>query len=168
MNTDSGEVTITNTEGDPWDTDVLLFLPDGASPVNPESSLMQIYTAMVIGDRAQERDFSNKAALEAATRDLQTAITYVLGRIEATAGHLDQETKHRLTMAQLRGMPVEMLDRAYNRYRLEHHGINLDDHPQYRTTRPSTNWASRRRPTKRWPTSSSRPSLHQWPKTNGA
>ena len=46
---------------------------------------------------------------------------------------LDEETKHRLTMAQLRGMPVEMLDRAYNLYRLEHHGINLDDHPQYRT-----------------------------------
>ena len=36
-------------------------------------------------------------------------------------------------MAQLRGMPVEMLDRAHNLYRLEHHGINLDDDPQYRT-----------------------------------
>ena len=36
-------------------------------------------------------------------------------------------------MAQLRMMPVELLDRAYNRYRLEHHGINLHDHPQYRS-----------------------------------
>ena len=26
-----------------------------------------------------------------------------------------------------------MLDRAYNLYRLEHHGITLDDHPQYRS-----------------------------------
>lgn len=26
-----------------------------------------------------------------------------------------------------------MLDRAHNLYRLEHHGINLDDDPQYRT-----------------------------------
>ena len=26
-----------------------------------------------------------------------------------------------------------MLDRAYNLYRLEHHGINLDDHPEYQT-----------------------------------
>ena len=28
---------------------------------------------------------------------------------------------------------MEMLDRAYNLYRLEHYGINLDDHPEYRT-----------------------------------
>ena len=26
-----------------------------------------------------------------------------------------------------------MLDRTYNHYRLEHHGINLDDHPDYRS-----------------------------------
>ena len=26
-----------------------------------------------------------------------------------------------------------MLDRAYNRYRLENHGINLEDYPEYRT-----------------------------------
>ena len=32
MNPDTGEVTITNTAEDPWDTDILLFLPDGASP----------------------------------------------------------------------------------------------------------------------------------------
>ena len=61
------------------------------------------------------------------------AITYVLGRIEATGASLDADTKHRLTMAQLRGMPVEMLDRAYNLHRLEHHGINLDVHPEYRS-----------------------------------
>ena len=36
-------------------------------------------------------------------------------------------------MQQIRGMPVEMLDRAYNRYRIENHGVNLDDHPEYRT-----------------------------------
>ena len=47
--------------------------------------------------------------------------------------NLDEENKHWLTMAQLRMMPVEMLDRAYNLYRLERHGINLDDHPQYRS-----------------------------------
>ena len=29
-----------------------------------------------------------------------------------------------------------MLDRAYNLYRLEHYGINLDDHPEYRTYQP--------------------------------
>ena len=33
----------------------------------------------------------------------------------------------------MKGMPVEMLDRSYNLHRMEHHGINLDDHPQYRT-----------------------------------
>ena len=60
-------------------------------------------------------------------------ITYVLARIEAIGDNLDEETKHQLTMAQLRMMPVEMLDRAYNLYRLEHHGINLEDHPRYRT-----------------------------------
>ena len=74
-----------------------------------------------------------REALERCQSDVRTSITYVLGRIEATGASLDAETKHRLTMAQLRGMPVEMLDRAYNRYRLEHHGINLDDHPEYRS-----------------------------------
>ena len=61
----------------------------------------------------------------------------VPGEVAAKAGahhaHRDEETEYRLTMAQLRGMPVEMLDRAYNLYRLEHHGINLDDDPQYRS-----------------------------------
>ena len=114
--------------------DVILTLPDGASPVDPGPSLLDIYTAMVIGHRAQDRDISDEQALERCKPDVRTAITCVLGRIEATASpSLDEETKHRLTMAQLRGMPVEMLDRAYNRYRLEHHGINLDDHPEYRS-----------------------------------
>ena len=36
-------------------------------------------------------------------------------------------------MQQLRGMPIEMLDKTYNRYRIENHGINLDHHPEYRT-----------------------------------
>ena len=88
---------------------------------------------MVIGHRARDRDLNDERALERCKQDVRTAITYVLGRIEATGTSLDEETKHRLTMAQLRGIPVEMLDRAYNLYRLEHHGINLDDHPEYRS-----------------------------------
>ena len=36
-------------------------------------------------------------------------------------------------MARLRGMPVEMLDRKYNLHRMENAGVNLDDHPQYRS-----------------------------------
>ena len=53
----TGEVTITNSEEDPWDTNVLLFLPDGASPVNPGPDILEIYGAMVIGSKARERDF---------------------------------------------------------------------------------------------------------------
>ena len=30
-------------------------------------------------------------------------------------------------------MPTEMLDKTYNLYRLENHGVNLDHHPQYRS-----------------------------------
>ena len=129
----TGAVTVTNADEDPWDLDVILFLPDGASPVDPGSSLLDIYAAMVIGHRAKDRDLSDEQALERCQQDVRTAITYVLGRIKATGASLDEETKHRLTMAQLRGMPVEMLDRSYNRYRLEHHGINLDDRPEYRS-----------------------------------
>ena len=101
--------------------------------MDPGPSLLDIYTAMVIGHRAQDRDLSDEQALERCKQDIRTAITCVLGRIEATGASLDEDTKHRLTMAQLRGMPVEMLDRAYNLHRLEHHGINLDDHPDYRS-----------------------------------
>ena len=36
-------------------------------------------------------------------------------------------------MAQLQGMPIEMLDRSYNLYRMENNGINLDEHPEFRT-----------------------------------
>ena len=129
----TGAVTVTSAAEDPWDRDVILTLPDGASPVDPGPGFLDIYTAMVIGHRARDRDLSDARALERCQPDVRTAITYVLGRIEATGASLDAETKHRLTMAQLRGMPVEMLDRAYNRYRLEHHGINLDEHPEYRT-----------------------------------
>ena len=129
----TGAVTVISAAEDPWDLDVILFLPDGVSPVDPEIELLEIYTAMVIGHRARDRDLSDEEALERCKLDVRTAITYVLGRIEATGTSLDEDTKHRLTIAQLRGMPVEMLDRAYNVYRLEHHGINLDDHPQYRS-----------------------------------
>ena len=129
----TGAVTVTSAAEDPWDLDVIPTMPDGASPVDPGPSLLDIYAAMVIGHRAQDRDLSDEQALERCKPDVRTAITYVLGRIEATGTSPDEETKHRLTMARLRGMPVEMLDRAYNLYRLEHHGINLDDHPEYRS-----------------------------------
>ena len=41
-------------------------------------------------------------------------------------------------MDQLKGIPTEMLDRKYNLYkynlyRMENYGINLEDHPEYRT-----------------------------------
>ena len=101
--------------------------------MDPGPSLLDSYTATVIGHRARDRDLSDARALERCQPDVRTAITCVLGRIKATGASPGGETKHRLTMAQLRGMPVEMLDRAYNRYRLEHHGINLDDHPEYRS-----------------------------------
>ena len=70
---------------DPWDLAVILTLPDGASPVNPGPSLLDIYTAMVIGARSRERDLSDEQALERCKQHVHTAITYVLGRIEATA-----------------------------------------------------------------------------------
>ena len=72
---------------------------------------------MVIGHRAQDRDLNDERALERCKQAVRTAITYVLGRIEATGTSPGGERIHRLTMARLRGMPVEMLDRAYNRYR---------------------------------------------------
>ena len=36
-------------------------------------------------------------------------------------------------MQQLRGMPTEMLDKTGNLDRIENQGVNMDDHPQYRT-----------------------------------
>ena len=36
-------------------------------------------------------------------------------------------------MTQLKGMPIGLLDRKYNLYRMENQGINLDNHPEYRT-----------------------------------
>ena len=130
----TGEVTITNPEDDPWDTEVLLQLPHGAKPVDPGTALLEIYVAMVIGDRAKTRDFSDQVALDRCMDDVRTAITYVLDWVEAAApAGLDEEAKHRTIMQQLRGMPIEMLDKTYNRYRIENHGINLDDHPEYQT-----------------------------------
>ena len=134
MGPPTGEVTITNTEENPWDTDILLFLPDGASPVNPGQDMLAIYTAVVIGARSQDRDFSDKDALDRCKEDVRTAITYILGRIEAVAPPgLDEERKHRLRMTQLKGMPIEMLYRKYNLCRMENRGINLDVHPEYRS-----------------------------------
>ena len=135
MHPNTGSVTITNTEENPWDLNVLLFLPDDASPVNPGSTMMEIYTAMVIADRSRDRDFSDQSALDRSKEDVKTAISYVLGRVEAASRpSLDEERKHQIIMAQLRGMPVEMLDRSYNLHRLTNHGIDLKQfHPEYRT-----------------------------------
>ena len=96
--------------------------------------MLEIYVAMVIDVRARERDFSDRDALDRCKEDIQIAITYALGRIEAAAPpRFDKERKHRLTMIPLKGMPIEMLDRKYNLCRMENQGINLDNHPEYRT-----------------------------------
>ena len=44
-------VTVTSAAEDPWDLDVILTLPDGASPVDPEPGFLDIYADMVIGHR---------------------------------------------------------------------------------------------------------------------
>ena len=130
----TGEVTITNPEDDPWDTEVLLQLPHGAKPVDPGPAALDIYVAMVIGDRSKTRDFSDQVALDRSKHDVRTAVTYILGWVEAAApAGIDEEAKHQTIMQQLRGMPIEILDRTYNLYRIENHGINLDDHHEYRT-----------------------------------
>ena len=89
---------------------------------------------MVIGERIQERDFSDQNALDRCKENLHTAITYLLGRVEAAARpNVGEETKHGVTMAQLKGMPIEMLDRSYNLHRLINQGIDLARHPECRT-----------------------------------
>ena len=130
----TGKVTITNPEDDPWYTEVLVQLPHGAKPVEPEDALLDIYVAMVIGERSKTRDFGDKVAMDQCTEDVHTAISYVSGWVEVAApAGLDKEAKHMTIMQQLRGMPTEMLDKTYNLYRTENHGINLDDRPEYRT-----------------------------------
>ena len=130
----TGGITIENPEDDPWDTEVLLQLPHGAKPVDPGSTLLDLYLAMVIGERSKTRDFSDQIALDRSRNDVRIAITYVLGWVEAAApAGLDEEAKHQTIMQQLQGMPVEMLDKTYNLYRIESHGISLEDHPEYRT-----------------------------------
>ena len=54
----TGQETVTNAAEDPWDLDVILTLPDGASPVEPGPELLGIYTAMVIGARSQDHDLN--------------------------------------------------------------------------------------------------------------
>ena len=130
----TGEVTVTNPEDDPWDSDHLLELPNGARPVNPGQDLLETYVAMVIEERCKDRDFSDKEALDRCMEDVRTSITCVLGWIEASApADLSEERNHRLTMEQLQGIPVEMLDLKYNLYRMENQGINLEEHPEYRS-----------------------------------
>ena len=59
----TGQVTIINLDDDPWDTEVLLQLPHGTKPVDPGPAMLDIYVAMVIGERAKARDFSDQVAL---------------------------------------------------------------------------------------------------------
>ena len=158
----TGEVRVTNPEDDPWDTGVLLQFPHGAKSVDPGPAVLDIYVAMLIGDRSKTRDFSDLVDLDRCKHDVRTAITYVLGWVEAAApAGLDEEAKHRTIMQQLRSMPMEMLDKTYNRYRMENQGINLDDHQNTGATKPSTRWALPRLATSRWPTSSLPKTLDQ-------
>ena len=60
----TGQVTITNPEDDPWDTEILLQLPNGSKPVDPGPAALDIYVAMVIGDRSKARNFSDQVALD--------------------------------------------------------------------------------------------------------
>lgn len=154
INNDTDGVTITNSEEDPWDTDILLFLPDGATPVNTGPDMLEIYVAMVIDAKARERDFSDRDALDRCKEDIQIVITYVLGRIEAAAPpRLDEERKHRLTMIQLKG---ECQSRCWTvnttsagwRTRASTWIIT----PSTAPTRHSTKWASHRRATSKWRT----------------
>ena len=55
------------------DTEVLLQLPHGAKPVDPRPALLDIYVAMVIGDRSKTRDFSDLVALDRCKKDVSTA-----------------------------------------------------------------------------------------------
>ena len=64
----TGAVTVSNAAEDPWDLDIILFLPDGASPVDPGPWLLDIYAAMGIGHRAQDRDLSDEEALDLRSR----------------------------------------------------------------------------------------------------
>ena len=96
--------------------------------------MLDIYVAMVIRERSKTRNFSDQVALDPCLDEVHTVITYVLGWVEAAAPDgLHEEAKHRTIMQQLRGMPIEMLDKTYNLYRIENHGANLDDHPEYRS-----------------------------------
>ena len=68
--------------------DVILTMPDGASPVDPGPGFLDIDAAMVIGHRAQDRDLSDERALERYKQEVRTAITYVLARTEAIGANL--------------------------------------------------------------------------------
>ena len=109
----TGQLTVTNAEEDPWDTKGLLQLPHGAKPVDSGATLLEIYVAMVIGDRSKTRNFSDQVALDRCLDDVRTAITYFLGWVEAAApAGLEEEAKHQTIMQQLMGMPIEMLDKT--------------------------------------------------------
>ena len=53
QNPTTGAVTVTSAAEGTWDLDVILTLPDSASPVNPGPGFLDIYVAMAIGHRAQ-------------------------------------------------------------------------------------------------------------------
>ena len=79
----TGKVTITNPEDDPWDTEVLpetseLPVPRPQSRWIPEPALLDLYVAMVTGERSKTRDFSDQVALDRCRHDVRTTITYVL------------------------------------------------------------------------------------------
>ena len=102
--------------------------------MDPGPAKLFIYVARVIGERAKNWDFSDQVALDRCKEDIRTAVTSVLGWVETEAPPgLDEEAKHQTIMQQLRGMPVEILDKTYNRYRIENHGVKLDYHPKFRT-----------------------------------
>ena len=109
--------------------------PPRRKPVDPGSALLEIYVAMVIGDRSKTRDFSDQVALDRCKKRRQERhnLRPGLGRSRRRQPGLTKKRKHRTIIQQLRGMPIEMLDKTYNLCRIENHGINLDDYPEYRT-----------------------------------
>ena len=124
---------VTNHDRDPWDTEVPTPAPPRRQAGGPRDRATRDLRRYGNRRPSQDPDFSDQVALDRCLDNVRTAITHVLGWVEAAApAGLDQEAKHQTIMQQLRGMPIEMLDRAYNRYRIENQDINLDDHPEYR------------------------------------
>ena len=61
-----------------------------------EPTRLDIYVAMVNGERAKTRNLSDQVTLDWCIDEVRTAITYVLGWVEAAApAGLDEEAKHK-------------------------------------------------------------------------